>query len=439
LGLAISSQLAQRMHGRMWVESRPGEGAVFRFTMLVRTPEAARRSEPLPPGLRERRALIIEDNLSSRTVLERLGSRFGLKTVSVEDAPAALAALDPTAAFDVTLCDTTLPDCDGFELARDLVRRSEAGAVLMLVLAADRHHAPARCREIGAAGYLVKPLRGPELLERLTDALHVGRSGSGREPTPDRPEAAARSGLRVLLAEDNPINQQVALRMLRRRGYEVTVVTDGRRAIEAAAEAARAEQAFDVVLMDIQMPVLSGLEATHRIRQSDEPLASVPIVAMTAHALKGDRERCLAAGMDGYLSKPINAEELFELIEQLARRRPEKEQAGRSPAYDRVAAVAQLAGDEQLFRELASIFVEQYPRSLEQLRSARAAADAAQVQRLAHTLKGSVATFCAREVLEVIRDLEAAGCAGDLAAIDRSLPVLQEELQRLDRDLRRLL
>ena len=321
LGLAISSRLVEIMGGRIWVESRLGEGSCFHFTLPV---EVLAREEPVPEPDAMRLAglpvLIVDDNATNRRILSEMVEAAGMRPLLTANAAEALGALERASETDsaipMALLDCHMPEADGFTLAAQ-IRRNDALAdttLLMLSSAGQRGDA-ARCRELGMAGYLTKPVTQAQLLEAMRLALFRKTSGP---VTPGgfvtRHSLTRVEGhLRVLLAEDNLINQKVAARMLEKQGYQVTIAANGQEAISAWER-----EKFDLILMDVQMPGMDGLEATAEIRKRETLLDDhVPIVALTAHALTGYRDRCVEAGMDGYVSKPIRAEELKREIQRL--------------------------------------------------------------------------------------------------------------------------
>ena len=317
LGLAITSQLVRMMEGRAWVESAEGQGSTFHFTARFGlAPHPAPRAAPVDMArLQGLPVLVVDDNSTNRRILHELLAGWGTRPAVVESGQAALEAMRQAAdaghPYSVVLLDHMMPEMDGLMLAERIQADPRlTGAMLMMLSSADRPETAARCRERGVASYLTKPVKRAELLSALMRA--VGAAA--------RPAAAPRRfvpcghSLRLLLAEDNAVNQKLAVRLLEKRGHSVKVVGNGKEAV-AALEA----EAFDVVLMDVQMPEMDGLEATAAIRAREKASGErVPIVALTAHAMKGDREQCMAVGMDGYVSKPLQPGELFDTIERLA-------------------------------------------------------------------------------------------------------------------------
>jgi CheY-like chemotaxis protein len=287
----------------------------------------------------------------------------------------------------------------------------------------------ARCRELGIDAYLMKPVKQSELFDALLAALGqpAARAAPAARPSP----GGRRAPLRVLLAEDNPVNQTLAVRLLEKRGHTVVVAGDGMQAL-----AALSGHSFDLVLMDVQMPDMDGYEAATRIRREEEGTGRhVPILAMTAHAMKGDRERCLEAGMDGYIAKPVQPPELFAAIDHLI---PPAQAASGGPAAasaaeapDRAEALRRVGDDAGLLKELAGLFYDSYPQQLAELRAALGRGDGPEAQRLAHTLKGAVGVFGARSAVETALRLETTARAGNLAGAEQARAALEEALARL--------
>jgi two-component system, sensor histidine kinase and response regulator len=319
LGLAIARRLVEMMRGELWAESELGRGSTFHFTARLKkaTSEEIKIGTIAPPEvLRDVKVLVVDDNPTNRRILEGMLTRWEMKPTSASSAQEALQAIaDAKAAdrpFRLVLTDTNMPTMNGFDLAEQIRAEPEQSPPILLMLTSfGQKGDAARCRKLGVAAYLVKPIRQSELREAIARAMGA-RPPEGAIPQITQYSIAseANGALRILVAEDNLVNQRLIVRLLKKRGHRVTLAQNGREAVDAYAKAR-----FDVVFMDLQMPEMDGFEATAAIRAAkkgrDEHL---PIVALTAHAMKGDRERCLAAGMDGYLTKPIQTKALDEIL-----------------------------------------------------------------------------------------------------------------------------
>ncbi len=329
LGLTISSHLVSLMGGRLGVDSALGEGSSFHFTARFGLAEGPALRPLVPPvSLEGLAVLVVDDNATNRRILQELLTNWRMRPTLVGSGQAALTALRQAAArgrpFLLILLDAHMPEMDGFTLAGEILRTPElAGATIIMLTSAGLPGDVARCRELGIAASLMKPFKQSELFDAIVTALgrplRAAVAAGVALPVEQLPTG---SGLRILLAEDNPINQTLAVRLLERRGHSMVVVNNGLEAL-----AALAREPIDVVLMDLQMPEMDGFEATSHIREAEAGSGRrVPIVAMTAHAMKGDRERCLQAGMDGYVSKPVQPAELFAVLDRLSPRPAPREQ-----------------------------------------------------------------------------------------------------------------
>ena len=353
LGLTISSRFVEMMGGKIWVESNVGHGSTFHFTAELGIPqEALVEKEEIKHevDLAGLPVLIVDDNPTNLRILEKTLLGWSMKPILADSGRAALAALKQAKEAgeppQLLLVDAQMPLMDGFGLIEQLKQDPDlpAATVMMLTSGGQRGDA-SRCRELNISGYLTKPVRQWELREAILSVLGTRKPDGGTTHLVTRSTLReTRKHLRMLLAEDNAINREVAVRLLSKRGHTIVVAVNGKEAV-----AAFETQSFDLILMDVQMPEMDGFEATAAIRQKEKSLGThIPIVAMTAHAMKGDRERCLAAGMDGYLSKPIHTDELIKITEgitgNLHKAQATTENA--NDVFDAATALSRLDGDE---------------------------------------------------------------------------------------------
>ena len=406
LGLAISKRLAEMMGGRIGAESREGEGSTFWFTVeLDRQPQGAAVAAPLPEAdLSGCRVLVVDDNDTNRRLLCALLPAWGCQVAAAAGGAAALAilrhAVEEGAPFEVALVDMNMPEMDGETLGRLIAADPDISGIrrVMLTSGATRGDGE-RVREAGFDAYLTKPIKQVHL-RRCLSALRKGDRSDlpvAKLITRHVLDEAPRRRLRILVVEDNPTNQKVAAAILARDGCQLEVAENGQEALRILESTS-----FDLVLMDCQTPVMDGFEATRQLRSGAAPVLdrTIPIVAMTANAMQGDRERCLAAGMDDYVAKPLVARQLFEVIDRvLARRgrsRPLQKLAPASPdgpprTFDAKEVLSRLDGDREIAVILLEGLLEDIPSRIEALERALKAGDASGAHREAHTIKGLAA------------------------------------------------
>ncbi len=440
LGLAVCAELVQLMGGKIWVESEIECGSTFHFTACLGFDED--QEEPgaseEAPDLHGLRVLVVDDNPMNRRVLEKTLAHGGMVPTTVSSGRAALDAMvtahQESRPFAVTLTDSLMPEMDGFELARQIRDHPDLGESLVVMLASAGQRGDAqRCSKLGIAGYLSKPTRRSELLATIRSAL-LAKMG-----LPPRPILLTRHSLRqnrgkrrILLAEDNPVNQKLAARMLEKAGYAVSVAEDGEKALTTLRQGT-----FDLILMDVQMPRMDGIRTTRIIREQERKTGEhIPIVAMTAHAMAGNRERCLAEGMDGYLTKPIRTGELYQTIENLLEGLPPREEVTtqeyqETAFFDESELLNRFQGDREFLYELVELFLDDYPKHVEDMRQAVRAGDRRSLQRSAHTLKGSIGNFSCSEAFRAVIRLEEGVESSDVKEAGPALADLEQALERL--------
>ena len=458
LGLSISKQLTEMMGGQIGIESKERKGSKFWFTaILEKQPEVKEAQPVLPADIRGKRILAVDDNATNREVLCAYLKSWDCQYCAASSGQEALSllhqAVQSGSPFHLAILDHMMPDMDGEALGGVIKSAPELKETVLVMLTSFGQRGDAtRMKDIGFAAYLTKPIKGSQLFDCLVTVLEEapGRTVDGQKRalvTRHTLAEAKKQKVRILLVEDNIVNQKLAKIMLTKVGYQVDVANDGKEAVE---KYTTSPEHFDLILMDVQMPEMDGMEATAEIRKLEtrnlklknhnsttELLNHVPIIAMTAHALKGDRERCIEAGMDDYVSKPIQPDKLLEAIKRhISASTPGKPKATDSTAsdekdvFDRAELLERVGGDEELCVELLDTFVQDIPARLEELKQALADNDSTLLRQQAHAIKGASANIGAHALREVSFEVEK---AGKDRKMDRALPLvgkLERELEK---------
>ncbi len=458
LGLAISAQLVELMAGRMWLESSEGQGSTFHFT--ARFVVAAGKAQPAAPApkaeLQDLSVLVVDDNQTNRRILCQMTRGFGMRPRAAESGVIALTALETARQkgdpFRLVLIDGNMPVMDGFELAekmqRDRMRNDGAESTVLMLTSGGQPGEAKRCKELGISAYLLKPVLKADLETAILTALsqrHVPSGSSLALVTRHTLRESARK-LRILVAEDNAVNQAVILRVLQKMGHAPVLAQTGKEAVQLAST-----EQFDVVFMDVQMPEMDGLAATAAIRENETGSRTVaatgggtktgprlPIFAMTAHAMTGDRDRCLEAGMDGYITKPVRFGDIEQALAGLTVTSATRLDRPEAASWNHAEALQRIEGDEDLLQEMCQIFLEESPKLLQKLHDAIAAGDAGEVMRTAHSLKGessylsaSATSQAARQLEEMARKRDLSGAAATFATLEREMASLHFDLKAL--------
>ncbi len=445
LGLAICKQLVELMGGDIGVDSQAGRGSMFWYTARVKKQASPPPLPVTPTELHGRRVLIVDDNESNRTILHHLVGTWGMEDDRAEDADQALQMVEDAAArrqpYDLAILDMMMPGKDGLELAKTLKAHPTGRHIRLIILTSLIQRGQAeQARQAGISAYLTKPVRLDQLSECVRvvlglapvvvpDRMGVATDQSGGPPLITRHTLAEHcSRVRVLVVEDNVINQKLTVRMLELLGYRVDVATNGQEALDALERTP-----YAAVMMDCQMPVMDGFEATRRIREREALLPyplRVPIIALTANAMQGDRERCIAAGMDDYVAKPFKSGDLRAALQKWLPAAPS--------SFDPVTILRNIGGDEELLQQLLAMFLARSPGMLRQIADAIAARDARALEHTAHALKGTSGNLCAGAVVSVAGQLEAMGRMGQVVEAARVMVQLQQAVSRMTHDIQQL-
>jgi PAS domain S-box-containing protein len=457
LGLSIASHLIHKMHGKIWIESKVGEGTTFHFTaqLGVRNTPAPAVKHADPRDLAGLRALVVDDNAVNRRILREMLVNWRMKPTLVESGQAGLdemlRAAKSDSAYQLVLLDALMPEMDGFALAEKIKEQPElADATVMMLSSAMPAGSTARCAALGIAGLLTKPVTQSELLDAILIAVSPQAEGGDSRDADTRFAGTdlARSGLRILVAEDNVVNRAVATGILEKEGHVLVHAGNGREAVRAFSDGA-----FDLILMDVQMPEMDGFEATRRIRELEEATGChTTIVAMTAHAMAGDRERCLAAGMDDYLSKPVARSELKAALERHRKiqrngvadssAKPERVHLETDSAWSGTSLSEEVLVDIDRLRDvtdneparmrrLIDIYLSEAAPMLNELDAAIQAKAGGDVVRLAHKLVGSSISCGVQAFTQPLRELERLGNEGDLSRANALFDNVRQQFPRV--------
>jgi two-component system, sensor histidine kinase and response regulator len=439
LGLSISARLVKAMGGEMDLHSAIGKGSEFSFTVgFAPASSDASPAEWFHPDLQHKRVLVVDDNDVNRKLLALLLPKWGVEPVLTSDGFEALAAfaeaIKQDRPFSLVLLDQNMPGMHGYEVAEGIRAAAPQDGPAILILSSSPTAADAeRAQKIGIFRQLSKPLRRASLLEAICQAIG-GAAHFGPRPSIGSFQPA-KQRLSLLLVEDNAVNQKLGMRMLEKMGHEVTLAPNGKQALQAVQS-----RCFDLIFMDIQMPVLSGVDATRMIRDWEAGRGRrTPIIAMTAHAMAGDAEKFLAAGMDAYVSKPIRSGILRAEIDRLTQTKISREdiimnktgQSSGAASVNLDELLARVDSDRELLRELLSIFKQEFPGHLEGLQNAVACNDAAQVARISHTLKGMLSSLAVTKAVASITRLEQLAHAGEISSLRGALDAFEKEVQGL--------
>ena len=431
LGLSISRRLVELMRGKIWLNSTQGEGSTFYFSLGLKVDGKPPESTTSHVDLRGRQILVVDDNATNCRIVAGMLAHWDVKATVANSGKAALEILRNTPTpFDCILLDAHMPEMDGYELAVHIRTQLKLDTPMIMLSSGALRGDGQRCQEAGICGFFSKPISSEELLAAICRIFDLYR----RDHVIPASQLITRHALRelqrtldVLLVEDNQVNQKLAISLLEKWGHRATLANNGQEALEIVAL-----RDFDVILMDMQMPVMGGIEATRQIRAREEidGRPRTPIIAMTAAAMESDRDACIAAGMDDYLSKPVRAKDLLEKLLAFGGNSDD----GEKPGFDYGEALRR--ADQETVEIIADVFLETWKRDFEQLRNAIEQRDMRLAERVAHSLKGTLATFCAEPAARVAADLELRARNGEGNGMTPDLESLHQELQLLEPHIR---
>jgi two-component system, sensor histidine kinase and response regulator len=455
LGLSISKRLVELMGGHIGVESQPGEGSRFWFSIPIeKQKEPKEASYLIPFNLQEKRILIVDDNQTNRTILIKMLEAFGCKPEAVKSGAEAISILKKGVRqkrpYHLVLLDMQMPGMDGEQTLLAIKKDPKIKDVVVIVLTSVGVRGDVtRLEALGCAGYLLKPIKQSQLFDTIITALsqkEVNREGEVMPIVTRHPITETKIGkAHILVAEDNPMNMKLAVTLLSRAGFSADAVENGKMAIDALKKTA-----YDLVFMDVQMPEMDGFEATKIIREMEEEGKHTPIIAMTAHAMKGDRERCLKAGMDDYVSKPIEPQEMFRVIEKWTNPpshkdgmpsviSPKEEKQVENIPLDMETTLKRFDGDKEFLMELMLEFLDHLPQQLETLVEAAKKGDVKLLEREAHTIKGAAGNLGASNLADLALKLEMHGRNGELSGVVELIENLKAAKEILEKHLAGLL
>ncbi len=434
LGLSISRRLVELMGGSIWLESLPGQGSTFHFSLKTRVSTQPAMPEPVLGNLRGKQFLVVDDNATNRRILKDTLANWDAKVVEASSGKAALVTVQHAEqAFDCIILDAQMPEMDGYQLANQLHAAHPNLPPILMLTSAPLRGDGRRCSEVGISAFFAKPIAPEHLLSAISQLLDGRPEAKPAGSVLNRHALLeTQPTLNVLLVEDHPINQKLALGLLEKWGHQTALAANGREALEILEK-----QRFDLILMDMHMPVMGGLEATRLFREFETRTkqARTPIIAMTAAAMSSDREACMDAGMDDFLAKPLKIRELLEKLQALSGKPTEKEQASHHAGFDYESAL-QMA-DRETLEIISEVFLETWPRDIGRMRAAAECGDKGKIEMIAHSFRSSLECFCAAPAVRVAANLETRarqcrleGISVEIASLERELGLLSVHIKK---------